>query len=120
MTDYPRDFPLSTGLEVISLIKSGQLKANRAKLAHSLWVLQGFAQLNIIGDPNVDVIPSSAEAAPVVTSDVFIFSAKDDPLDVLQRVCDSQSPENVSKQIDIPWAQLLQWAISELLKMTIV
>jgi len=120
-TTYPTEFPLSIGLEVISLIKNRQLRSNRAKLAHHLWVLQGYAQLNLIGDPNVAILASAAEPEAISnTSDVFVFNASPDPVSILQRACDAQSPDNITSQIDIPWAQLLQWAISELLKLTVV
>lgn len=121
MSSYPKDFPLSTALEIISTVKSGQIKANRAKIAHDLWLLQGYAQLTIIGDPDVDVLASTLPPEDTKNvSDIFIFSAQADPIDVLQRVCDdSQSPDNISAQSDIPWAELFKWAVGELIKIAL-
>jgi hypothetical protein len=59
MSAYPTSFPFDRGLEVVSILKSGQVTAKKTVLAYNLWLLQGFVQRTVIGDPDVPTTPAA-------------------------------------------------------------
>jgi hypothetical protein len=109
MLAYPDSFPLAEGLNVVTIFRKGEMKAKAAVLAHDLWVLQGYAQKAVIGDPNAPVdAPTDEPKEP----DFSIFS-EEDPVAALQKVCDLHSGDAAAQGL-IPWKTILKWALKEL------
>lgn len=56
---YPIALPLAEAQNVIAIVRSESILANLPALAHDLWVIQGYAQGQILGNPAL-----TAYAAP--------------------------------------------------------
>jgi hypothetical protein len=114
MFAYPDSFPLAEGLNVVSIFRKGEVKAKAAVLAHDLWVLQGYAQKAVVGDPSA---PAEVPVEPK-EPDFKIFS-EEDPVAALQKVCDLHSNSDAVAQGLIPWKSILKWALSQLVLMAV-
>jgi hypothetical protein len=55
MTPYPDELPLVEIKAIISMVKNGEIANNKATFAHSLWIIQGYAQSRVLGDPNMNL-----------------------------------------------------------------
>ncbi len=49
---YPSAFPVDCVGEIISIIRAGEIVAQKAEFANCVWSLQGYAQSVLIGSPN--------------------------------------------------------------------
>lgn len=94
---YPSSLPLSEIQSVVSIIRTGEVVSRKAALAHDLWILQGYAQSKIIGNPETNISAQSA----------------DDAFFILEKLADEQPVAQAS----IDWTVILQWAIQMLLDM---
>ena len=74
---YPEEFPLEEIKTIIAAVKSGKVKEEFQNLAHSVWIVQGYAQANIIGSPG-------SEANPTDVIDSQSASANFDPIGHLE------------------------------------
>lgn len=109
MPAYPSDFPVTQGLEIVSLLRSGQISSKVDILAYDTWLLQGYAQRAFFGDPNQPSIQSAADV------DLAPFAAQN-PVDVLERVCKMHDGD-LTAQFAVPWQLILQWALGEIIKL---
>ena len=110
MTDYPQNVPFLEASNIISAIRSGSIVENRAQFAHSIWVIQGYAQSYVFGDGN------TIKMSAAIVGDVSDMDA----LVELQKVSQLGNEEGISPQIAINWKAILIWvlktAASEILK----
>lgn len=100
MVEYPSQFPIAEGLALVNTIKSGTVKEKKAEFAHSLWVVQGFVQKTVLGDP-----VAALSAAPKLSEAEIV--------DVIEKL---STPTDVAIQVAIPWKEILMWAMAELVK----
>jgi hypothetical protein len=104
--DYPVEFPLVEVKTIISTVKDGQVKEKFADLAHSVWVVQGYAQANVIGLPGVE---------PVTPVD--LQSAEDfDPIGALEAMAAAHESGELQAQDLNDWSFLLNWLIDNLVQ----
>jgi len=113
---YPQDLPIAQGLEIVSIIRKGELSAKKALFAYNLWLLQGFAQKSLLGNPPADVTadgvvltPSAVEATSCDTVD-----CDTDAVDTLEKLCLDAQNGTVVAHAAIAWKKLLLWALTEL------
>jgi predicted metallopeptidase len=99
MFAYPDSF-IDELKNVVNIVRSGDVMEQKEALVHDAWVVQGYAQKMIVGDPGI--------VGEVV---------EQDPLNVLESVAetvDSEEPGKVSA-VPIPWT-LVFWAIKKLIE----
>jgi hypothetical protein len=98
---YPSDFPLAEIQNVISIIRNGQMKEKFQDLAHDIWIVQGYAQGVIIGNPDIGFsLAAQADFDGVVALEQAINTQQSD----------------MATQIAIPWDMILAWALELLRK----
>jgi len=110
-TSYPVDFPVAEGLEIVTIVRQGQVKAKLSTFSHRVWVLQGFAQKVGLGNPE-----DGSLGEPIPDMSLLTSQGVTDPVDVLEKVCEAHKA-GVTAQFAVPWALLLKWALGELLKL---
>jgi hypothetical protein len=91
---YPAQIPLSEIQAVVAIVRANQVIEKRATLAYNVWVIQGYAQSQIVGSPSSDSI--STQAA-------------DDAFFTLEKVADAG--DSVTAQVAIDWSIILQWTL---------
>lgn len=89
---YPDGIPYSEIKAVLDIVRSGNLKASAASLAYNAWVVQGYAQKMVFGDPTMLLSAQSAA----------------DPLEVLNKIAESEG--QLEAQLSIPWDVILKYA----------
>lgn len=107
MVAYPTDLPLAEIKNIVAIVRAGEIAAKKADFAHDVWIVQGYAQSRILGDPSISLISSQA--------------SKDceDPVALLEKIVASsntvsaQGLKDVLSNVD--WATILQWAVKILL-----
>lgn len=108
---YPDQLPLDDAREIIRIIKGGNALAERALLAKSFWVLQGYTQGALLGDP--DNLRVFAAAPPTEFTE--------DPVAVLERIVAQEEARRngvmVPQALPAPLALLLQWAVQKLIEL---
>lgn len=100
MANYPSELPLQHIKNVIKIVASGEIASEKATFAHSLWVIQGFAQNMVLGDPQVVLLSYT----PTLTDDQAISIL-------------TNATSETGAQVEIPWAAILIWVIQWLLSM---
>jgi len=109
---YPGSFPFDSLKSVITILKGDDVIAHKAELAKHIWLIQGYAQSQLLGDPSgLSVIGALAAEPP-----------GDPLLTVLENVAAaheaSYSAELPTKSsLPLPLEFLLQWALKELLSL---
>lgn len=115
MVSYPKDFPLAETLELVALVRKGEVGAKKAEFGHKLWLVQGYAMKATLGDPVGD--PVTGETGIVDGGVVLTPSAA--PADfcaveALEKLCADLQSGAVTAQGAIPWKEILRWALQEL------
>ena len=59
MTFYPVEVPLVEIRKIIQIVKNGSYAEKRADFAHAIWVVQGFAQSKLFGNPETQLLAYS-------------------------------------------------------------
>ena len=72
MFAYPSDLPLVEIKNIVTIAKSGDVWAQKQLLLHDAWVVQGYAQKMVVGEP----------------TGARLQAADQDPLVVLQKLVD--------------------------------
>lgn len=107
---YPNDLPVAEALELVGFIRTGTAMANKKKFAYNVWLLQGFAQKSLVGDPFA--AESEAPTGGVVLTPSSV-PADFNVADELEKLCVSYQAD-AQAQLTVPWKQILQWALTEL------
>ena len=89
---YPSSIPFAEMKVMLEIVKSGNIKASTAALAYNAWIVQGYAQSCLFGEPNMLLSRQSA----------------DDPIDVLEKLVASE--DQLDAQLSIPWDVVLKYA----------
>lgn len=108
---YPQDLPIAQGLEIVSIIRNGELAAKKAVFAYNVWLLQGFAQKTLLGDPGT---PASTPPGGGVVLTPSAVPANFDAVGELEKLCLDAQSGAVTAQASVPWKQILLWALQEL------
>lgn len=66
---YPTDLPVAEIKEVISIITGGQIATKSKELVRDLYVIEGYALGQIVGEPDAQLMLSSA---PIESHDDFV------------------------------------------------
>jgi hypothetical protein len=98
---YPESLPLDEIKNVVNLVRNGQVKEKVKEFAHDVWIVQGYAQGMIIGNPDVDFSLMSQSAG--------------DAVDALEKLAASE--DTMEAQMAIPWQMILSWAVTKLLEL---
>jgi len=112
MSEYPSELPIAEIKNVITIIKSGEATQKTAELAHDVWVIQGYAQSRIIGDPNFSlsqVTPLSATAETEEDLGVALLEKSVTQSETIE----AQNLNSVLSTID--WVTIMQWSIRVLI-----
>lgn len=88
---YPTSIPFSEIKTILEIVKSGNIKAGATSLAYNAWIVQGYAQSCVFGDPSMLLSRQSAA----------------DPVDVLEKLAASEG--QVEAQLSIPWDVILKY-----------
>lgn len=100
MTKYPDDFPLDNIREIVNIVRSGDIKSQSSVLAYNVWVVQGYGQKMLIGNPDEPISLARVQKVPDA-----------DALTILEKVL-SDEP---APQASLPWDFLLSY-LFDLLK----
>jgi hypothetical protein len=98
---YPVVVPVTEIQLIIEIVRSGQISERSSELAHALWVVLGYAQGIIFGNPNI-----TASMAVDIPTDEEVLS-------MLEKYV---AEDTVSAQMAIPWQIIVKWAIDYLVK----
>lgn len=106
MTLYPVEVPLFEIRKIIQIVKDNSYFEKRADFAHAIWVVQGYAQSKLLGNPETQLLAYS-EA---------------DGLSELEKIvswCDVQgeSEGEATAQSGIDWYVIIVWLLNELTKL---
>jgi hypothetical protein len=104
MSLYPADLPLDKVMEVVGIVKSGDIAKKRALIGYDLWLLQGYAQRSVLGDPDD---PNGAISLSAV--------AKPENFDAVAEL-EKIGSGAVQAQGAVPWQAILMWALQELVQ----
>lgn len=110
-TPYPQDLPVAEGLEIVSIIRNNEIGTKKAKFGYDVWLLQGFLQKTLLGDPAVPA-PLPNNGGIVITPQVIPPSF--DAVGSLEKLCLAHQAGTIDAQFAIPWKTILQWALTEL------
>ena len=89
---YPSSVPFSEIKTVLDIARSGNIKDNAASLAYNAWIVQGYAQKMVFGEP---MMLLSAQSAA-------------DPIEVLEKLAASEG--QMEAQVSIPWDVIIKYA----------
>ncbi len=109
---YPTEFPVLAAGEIVSIIKGGTVKENVAVLAKDLWIIQGYAQYQLVGEPKA---AAASDAATTLGGSLHLESeavVDYDGLAALEHLC---SAEATAESV-IDWKSLLLWALQQAVK----
>ena len=90
---YPSSIPFAEVRQILDIAKSGNLKDSAALLAYNIWIVQGYAQNQLFGNPPL-LMKESAES-------------DQDGLAVLEKLAASE--DNIDAQVSIPWGTVLKY-----------
>ena len=94
--NYPESLPLTEIKNVLDIVKTGDIKGRVQDLMHNAWVLQGYLQKQMIGNPsNLLLAKQSSE----------------DPVAVLENVISQADSSELVAQISVPWSIVLPWLL---------
>lgn len=97
--NYPADVPVQEMLNVVKLLRSGTVIANRAEFALDAWVVQGYCQKQIIG-------------APADTQYVSQAADGRDPLDLMESVANGDP----QAQLLFPWELIAGFVLKKIIE----
>lgn len=97
---YPESFPITNIQSIIASYRNGTIQDNLDDFAYNVWVVQGYGQKAILGNPSSPAIQSLAEV-----DDEFCIQA-----------LEAAVQENPSPQMAIPWTILLPFFLRQLEK----
>jgi hypothetical protein len=96
-TPYPKELPVAEVLEVIEIVRSGQISERKEEFANDLWHIQGFAQGVIIGHPDA--------------GSAFSAQGEIDVLVELEKIVEAHKSGAVVAHASIPWQKILEWIL---------
>jgi len=111
-TPYPTWLPFEEIKDVVVIARAGEIIERLPDFIHALWVVQGYAQSQIIGSP---VKAQSAEDLPATTA----ADDADAGLKELERVLAfsaDESDEQIIAQGAISWVLIIKWGLPLLIQ----
>jgi hypothetical protein len=103
---YPSDFPLTDVKNIVTTAKAGTFKEDLQQFAKSIWNVQGYAQLHLIGEPGSDPAPAPQTA---------LAKTPEDAIAALEQLVESHENGEVSAQDLSEWAWMITWAMEQLI-----
>lgn len=92
---YPSSIPFSEIRQVLDIAKSGNIKDSSALFAYNIWVVQGYAQNQLFGNPSL-LMKETLES-------------NQNGIEVLERIAASEG--SIDPQMSIPWGVVLQFVV---------
>ena len=108
MVSYPDQLPLDEIKSVINIVKSGTVKENLPTLFHDAWVIQGYAQRMLVGDPDNFSLASSEH--------LVAANQEKDPEAGFRQLQLLAEQDGTSAQAAIDWKEILEWLVTVLIK----
>jgi len=111
---YPDSLPLDSIKEIVRIIQAGNTVPEKAALAKHLWVVQGYAQKMLVGDPDsVLVGMQNPTLVPQAMPDNL-----PDLVSMLEKLALAESgAEFTAQEFQVPPAWLLQLVIEKLVEL---
>lgn len=106
---YPEEFPLEEIKTIIAAVKGGKVKEEFQNLAHSAWVVQGYAQANIIGSPGSEDNPTDAVGSQSASEDF-------DPIGHLEAMVAAHESGELTAQSLGSMDFILNWVVDNFAK----
>lgn len=100
---YPSDFPLDQIKSIVDAVRSGEIGENLDQLAYDIWVVQGYAQSALLGDPTTDGGGDGGGDDP----GFVLMSAPDK--DAAIQALEALVSDDPTPQVDIPWDLILSF-----------
>jgi hypothetical protein len=110
MFPYPTALPKKEIQDVISTITTRDFAGNAAGFAKDVWVIAGYALSQTVGE-----LP---QTFGVMSSSGLTSLSNDEAVAILQSCCEDQPPGAV-QALNIPWKQILGWALQLLAQLTV-
>jgi len=107
MAAYPAELPIFELRNVLSIINSGNIMAQKAEFFRDLWWIQGYGQKLALGE-GTQLTPASVAAATEFTSD-------QDAAVAIQKIIDSADQASAQSLAPL-WTALITWAINKALE----
>lgn len=95
---YPLTLPLDEAKNIVMYVTTGTVLANLSDFAHDAWVLQGYAQGQILGNPDIRAYAAEGTEAESTAA-----------LAELQKAI--SSAEDMTAQGAINWLLILRWVV---------
>ena len=111
MSAYPTELPLEQIKSLISILRANEVAAKKAEFAHSLWVVQGYAQSKLIGNEDSFVLVS--QSAPCCGGGCDQVTLDEKALAELEKAA---APDSLSAQAIIDWKTILKFAAEKLIE----
>jgi len=92
---YPSSIPFAEIRQVLDIAKSGNVKESAALLAYNIWVVQGYAQNQLFGNPPL-LMKENVES-------------DENGLEVLEKLAASEG--SFDPQVSIPWGVVLRYMV---------
>ena len=92
---YPNDFPIDDIRKIVGFVKDGTIQNNIKDAAYSIWVVQGYAQRALIGQPNI-----------ISTNPDFSLQSVD-----VASILESLASDRPTAQMAIPWEIILPYLL---------
>ena len=110
MAAYPTEMPIFELRNVLSIISSGNIMAQKTEFFKDLWWIQGYGQKLVLGE-NAQLTPAAVEAVTQITSDEEAAAA-------IQKLIDSSDTVSEQSLISLApiWSALISWAINKALE----
>jgi len=93
---YPETLPLFEIKTILDIVKSGSFTGKVPQLMQSIWLVQGYGQRQIFGNP---------------TNSLLLSSAALDPVSVLEQLVAQSAAGDIPAQVSIPWNIILPWLL---------
>lgn len=101
---YPAEFPIDNIRGIVDGVRNGNISENLDKFGYDVWVVQGFAQKALLGDPNADGGGDGGDGPGFV-----LMSAADVDDEAALQALESLASDAPQAQVDIPWDLILSF-----------
>lgn len=107
---YPAELPLEAIKEVVRIVQGGTVAQEKAAFGKNVWIVQGYAQSRVLGDPD----QLTLMASPQVGEDALVGILNQ----IVAHAESAPTPQAIDPALlTVPLELLLQWAVKQLLKL---
>lgn len=121
--NYPTTLPLADIQEIIRIIQTGSMVPEKAHLAKHLWIVQGYGQYSLFGDPDVPTLTGMEADLAIQSLAIRAQAAETMPelVDALKAIVAQNAPGNElrAQSLAVPITWLLQLVMSKLVELLV-